>query len=397
MKIFKKNELQYLGLFYLSSFISSLFAMIGPYLILYFLGLGLSYFKISIIVSSLGISVFVFELPTGAMADGVSRKYSVVLGFFIMALATALMPFAKDFSWILVAWVFVGLGMTFISGAQTAWVIDNLNEKERSDLTHEYFVKSSSASALGAVFAPILGTVVVKYYSMDALWFAFGTGAFLCTILLLVFTKEYYKPQKIKMANLFSETYNISKSGLQFTFTNRTVLLLIIADLFVGLMLFGNAGEQPFLVSLGMAEYQLGYMYTIIAVVGLATPFLSKLFVDFKPKHVISFVILGRMILFLSLLFIYPPYSLMAAVLIITRNGLYSFVGPISGKYFNKFILKGNRATIISIKSMISQLITGVCALAAGTFLDMFGPQKVLALGSLFGIVALVLYQKIKD
>jgi predicted MFS family arabinose efflux permease len=46
---------------------------------------------------------------------------------------------------------------------------------------------------------------------------------------------------------------------------------------------------------------------------------------------------------------------------------------------------------------MFSQLVIALTALIAGVFLDLFGPQKVLAFGSLFGIIAIILYQKIKD
>lgn len=371
--------------------------MISPFLVLYFLELGLSYFKISIIVSALGFSAFLFELPTGAMADGYSRKYSVIFGFFIIAVAAAMMAVIKDFYWLLITWVFMGLGTTFISGAQTAWVIDNLDEKMRKDLSQEFFIKNSSVTALGSVFAPIIGTIVVRYHSIKTLWVAFGIGSFLCALLLLIFTKEYYKPKKVKVADLFSATYRNSKIGLQFTLANRTVLLLVLADLFVGLMLFGSVGEQPFLVSLGMVKYQLGYMYTIIAVISLLTPFLSRLFVEFNPKNVISFVIIGRAVLFLLLLIIYPPFFFIASVLIIARNALFTFVGPISENYFQKFILKENRATIISIRSMISQLFASLSALTAGIFLDNFGPQKVLACGGLFGVIAVVFYQKIRD
>ena len=37
------------------------------------------------------------DMPTGAFADGVSRKYSVVLGFLITALATLLIPLFTNF------------------------------------------------------------------------------------------------------------------------------------------------------------------------------------------------------------------------------------------------------------------------------------------------------------
>jgi len=371
--------------------------MISPFLVLYFLDIGLSYFKISLVTSALGLSMAVFELPTGALADGFSRKVSVVVGFFIIAVAAAMIPLTHTFAWLLAAWVVMGFGMTFISGAQVAWIIDNLTERKRTDLSHEFFIKNSSIMSLSSIVAPILGTLVVKYYSMKMLWFSFAIGALVCAVLLLFLTKEDYRPPQIRFRDIFTETLKNSWNGLRFTVSNRTVFLLMIAQIFIGLMLFGNMGEQPYLVSLGMLDYQLGYMYSIIAVVGLGTPFMSRLFVGFNPRKVVSVVILFRTALFFVLNYISYPLFILAAILIILRNGLFSFVGPISENYFQKFILKENRSTILSIRSMVTQLFTSIVALASGVFLDLFGAQKVLAFGGLFGIFAVFFYTRIKD
>ena len=175
------------------------------------------------------------------------------------------------------------------------------------------------------------------------------------------------------------------------------MFLIVLAGLFTQLMVIGDNGRQPFLVNLGMAEHQLGYMYSIMAAVVMIMPFLSRLFVNFKPKNAVSIIVFVRMILLFSLIFIYPPLFFLAAIVFIMDAGLFSMKDPIIQTYFHRFIPKKIRATVVSTKSMFSQLIIALTALIAGVFLDLFGPQKVLAFGSLFGIIAIILYQKIKD
>ena len=46
---------------------------------------------------------------------------------------------------------------------------------------------------------------------------------------------------------------------------------------------------------------------------------------------------------------------------------------------------------------MILQISTIIIALMGGALIDIFGVQSVLAIGSLFGIVAIIFYQKIKE
>ena len=78
-KIFKKDELKLLWPFYLESLVFGLSAVIMPFFIIYFLDLGLSYFKIALLGSVYSFFIFLFEVPTGAFADGFSRKYSSII------------------------------------------------------------------------------------------------------------------------------------------------------------------------------------------------------------------------------------------------------------------------------------------------------------------------------
>ena len=395
--LFKKDELKFLWPFYLYYLIFGLSTMIMPFMIIYFVNLGFSFFQISLITSTFGIAMFLFEIPTGAFADGFSRKYSVILGFLISAIAVILIPFMTNFYLLLLMWAFAGIGITFISGAEESWVIDNLNKFKRDDLHQEFFIKSRSLSAFGAIFAPFIGALLVKFYSIKILWFVFGLGFLLNAFFLMCFGQEYYRPKKLKLVESIKEIALNSKKGFKFTISHKVVFSIVLAGLFIQLMIIGDNGWQPFLVNLGMAENQLGYVYSIMAAIVMVMPFLSKLFVKFKPKIAISMIILFRMILLFSLIFIYPPLFFLAAIVFIMDSGFVSMTDPLIQTYFHKFIPKQIRATVLSSKSMFSQLVIALTGLIAGVFLDLFGPQKILAFGSLFGIIAIIIYQKIKD
>ena len=123
--LFRNGELKLLFPFYLYYLILGLTAMIFPFLIIYFVNLGFSFFQISIILAAYSISMFLFEIPTGAFADGFSRKYSVILGFVFCGITSIFIGLASSF-WVLVfLFVLFGFSMTLISGSEEAWVIDN--------------------------------------------------------------------------------------------------------------------------------------------------------------------------------------------------------------------------------------------------------------------------------
>ena len=73
------------------------------------------------------VSMFLFEIPTGAIADGFSRKYSVIMGFLITGFSVIGVGFTSTFWLVLILFVLAGIGMTLVSGAEESWVIDNLN------------------------------------------------------------------------------------------------------------------------------------------------------------------------------------------------------------------------------------------------------------------------------
>jgi len=395
--IFKKDELRILWPFYLYYLLFGLSMMIMPFMVIYFVNLGFSFFQISVILAGYNIGAFLFEIPTGAFADNISRKYSVIIGFVIAGAAVIIIPMASSFYLLLILWVIVGLGMTFVSGAEEAWVIDNLNCCARKDLHHEFFIKSQSITAFGAVFAPLIGAVLVNAYSITILWYVFGIGFIISAIILWVFAKELYKPEKTNISKSLRLTFSKSREAVRFAYRHKTIFFLIIGGVFAGLIAFGEIGWQPYLVNLSMPVPALGILFSAGAAIMIVTPFLSKLLLKFKVKHVLATVAAVRMVLYFSLLFIYPPFFLIASVIYLLDDGVRTSKNPLLQTYFHKFIPQKVRATVVSIESMADNVVFSFLGIGAGALMDIFGPQKILALGAFFGIFAIFFYLKIKD
>ena len=109
-----------------------------------------------------------------------------------------------------------------------------------------------------------------------------------------------------------------------------------------------------------------------------------------------SFVTLIAVAMLLSLLFVYPPFFLIACFIFVVRSGVFNLGMPIFYTYLHKFIPERIRAATMSTKSMADQLVISLSYLLAGFLIDLFGPRKVISIGGLFGIVVIALYQKSK-
>ena len=74
----------------------------------------------------LELTYFVFQLPTGIIADLVSRRLCALGGLFILGLGLIMQGLSPSFPNLLAAQVVLGLGYALNNGAQEAWIADEL-------------------------------------------------------------------------------------------------------------------------------------------------------------------------------------------------------------------------------------------------------------------------------
>ena len=129
----------------------------------------------------------------------------------------------------------------------------------------------------------------------------------------------------------------------------------------------------------------------------MVLPFGARLFKKYKPKNVMSWLLVFKIIMLFSILFLYPPMFIILSIIFLFSQGFRGLKGPILQPYLHKFIPEHIRATVISIQSMFMHFSAIMVGIIAGLLIDSYGAQYVLSIGSLLGIIAIILYQKIKD
>src|SRR5919205_1350558 len=76
---------------------------------------GMTPVQLILVGTALELSAFVFEVPTGIVADVYSRRLSIVIGYLLMGLGFLIEGLFAAFLPILLAQVIWGLGYTFTS------------------------------------------------------------------------------------------------------------------------------------------------------------------------------------------------------------------------------------------------------------------------------------------
>lgn len=122
----------------------------------------LSPLQLVLVGTTLEASVFVFEIPTGLLADAKSRRLSIIVGYVIMGAGFVLEGSVAAFWSVALGQAVWGLGYTFTSGATEAWIADEVGEEHAG----EAYLRGSQAARVGALVAiPLsvaIGTVHVR-------------------------------------------------------------------------------------------------------------------------------------------------------------------------------------------------------------------------------------------
>ena len=136
-----------------------------PVVALFYNENGLDEFDIFLLQAIYSISVAILEIPSGYMADVVGRKKTLILGSILGTLGFVIYSVSDSFLGFLVAEIILGVGGSFISGADSAMLFDTL---AAADLREKYLSFEGRITSLGNIaetIAAILGGIIAGYFS----------------------------------------------------------------------------------------------------------------------------------------------------------------------------------------------------------------------------------------
>lgn len=93
--------------------------------------------------------IFLGEIPTGVVADVYSRRLSVIISYLLGGSAFVMSAVVSDYRLLIVSQVIVGVAWTFSSGAETAWVTDELGSVEQAE---PLIIRRGRIQLIAAVF-----------------------------------------------------------------------------------------------------------------------------------------------------------------------------------------------------------------------------------------------------
>jgi MFS transporter, DHA3 family, tetracycline resistance protein len=117
-------------------------------------------FQLLLLGTSLELSYFVFQLPTGILADLVSRRLCVLAGLFIIGVAQIVESLSTSFVSLMVGWAVLGLGAALNNGAQDAWIADELETEVGDDRMAGIYLRATQLGLIATVAGSLLSGVI---------------------------------------------------------------------------------------------------------------------------------------------------------------------------------------------------------------------------------------------
>ena len=340
------------------------FSLVATVMIVYHIEtVHLNPLQLILVGTTLEVACFIFEIPTGIVADVYSRKLSIVIGGVLTGVGFILEGSISSFIFVLVAQIVWGLGSTFISGSLEAWIAE---EEKNKDLD-EIYIKGAQAGQIGAFIGIVLSTVIANFSVRLPIIVSGVLFIILALFLWLYMPENNFKPSAPGDLNTFKKMVYTFKSGLKFVKSKSIIMILLAVTLFYGLSSEGydRLSNAHFLQDTTLPKLGNLSSVTWFGIFGILGMILSFIVMHFMAKNLKNEdnrkngkLLLCINILYISSMLIFAltrNFSLMLIAYLAT-NTFRIINEPIFSAWLNGHIDDNSRATVLSINGQMNSL-----------------------------------------
>ncbi len=346
-------------------------------------------------------AVFLFEVPTGVVADTYSRRLSLIIGYLGMGLAWLAVAFVSA-PWLAIAlWALWGISSTFTSGAEEAWIADEIGQENAPRV----FLQAARVGQAGAVVGLVL-QVAVGAASLRAGVAIGGVFTIACGLACIPLMQEHgFRPTpKERRLSPVREMRTTAAAGARYARAAPVILLLVAVAVFMGASSegFDRLKEAHFLRDVGLPA--IGSLspvvwFGIFSLVGMVNGLVGTTLlirrVERRGRATISSSLLCCAAFELTAMLVFAlawsPWAAVAGLL-----GVFlarALADPLYTIWLNEQVTDSRvRATVFSISGQGDAIGQAAGGPVLGVIGNVWGIRAALAAGSLAIVPALGLY-----
>jgi len=325
---------------------------------------GLNPLQMVLVGTTLELACFLFEIPTGIVADLYSRRLSIIIGFVLIGAGFLLQGLVPAFLAILAAQVLWGVGFTFTSGADQAWITDEIGAEQAGRV----FVRAQqfelAAKIAGIVTAGGLGLISLPLPMVIS-----GAGMMLLGLLLALFMREqnFHRTPRAERETFrhLAETF---KHGLGVARRRPVVRTLVVVSLIGGLS--SEAFDRLWSVKMLTFTFPTvfgtsdpAFWFTVLALIGTLLSLGTSVTLDrlsperlsaAHPTGILATFALLQIVGVVGFALSGSLWPALAALWLTTVAGTVAY--PVQSAWLNRHIDSRSRATVLSMVSQANAI-----------------------------------------
>jgi DHA3 family tetracycline resistance protein-like MFS transporter len=324
---------------------------------------GLTPVQLILVGTALEISAFVFEVPTGIVADVYSRRLSIIIGYMLMGAGFLIEGFFPSFLPILLAQIIWGLGYTFTSGATQAWITDEVGEEDANKL----FLRGTQIG----LFASLLGMGASILVGANNVALPLRVGSFgvmlIGVTLAFIMPETGFHPTPREDRNTWQHMWHTFNQGVKAVRSKPRLMNIVFIGLFYGLY---SEGFDRLWVKHLLDQFELPVIFgnnqvAFFGVLRVAGTILTILAVRFVEKRVdaTSPLAIGRAVLVVTgtisialLGFALSPLLFLSLSLYLVISVLRNVQIPLQTAWINQKLDSQVRATVHSMFGQVDAI-----------------------------------------
>lgn len=376
----KTNWKKNINAFLVTSFFQWFYVAIGVWVLIW--RNYLSWEQIALVTSSGVLVSLLLELPSGALADLIGRKKTVLLGRLIGVSGFIVYSFANSLPLFILGNILYHANWAFESGALSALLFDSLKENGKEK---EHYQKTESNAffyaTLGMAAASVLGGYLFKI-DIHAPYIMSAGVAVLAFISALWLEEPTIDSEKFSVKSYLKQNWD----GLLHIFKHPLIRSISIFSILINFVAYAGLWYlyEPRLAEAGFPAAWLGWLvagtYIMRAIGTKLIPYVMKLGDKKIPMALALMQMFGS---FLS--FFETKAGAISSVY--TRKFSDGFRTPILNRLQNEQIESKYRATSLSAISMFENIFVS----AAGPFIGLaMGKFSVATTLGVMGFVGLI-------
>lgn len=351
-----------------------------------------NYTGIGLIETVMILTATLLEIPTGAIADLLGRKWTLCISLILQALGALIMAGATNLSMLVMSVIPLSIGAALFSGTLEALVYDSLKEAGQAD---RYEKIITNISSLQLIVPALCGVVGGFMYVLDARlpYIANGILYALGALAALFLQGPSIDSERFSIKTLITQ----QKHGVRELFhAQYKKLILFLLAVGAITLITTEVLDNMLSIEFGFHENQLGVLWAVIYVAaGIVLQILPKS--TQSTRNILSTTALCSFVG--ATLALSPAAGLwIGGTLLLIRSILNAVLNNTNSVIINGFVNSKYRATTLSAFNMLKSLPYLVTALGIGAIADMYSAKTfAVALGIILFILAGFWVISVKD